>query len=616
MPITSHAYAQAAELEAQGAERIVDLPEALGGAWVSRAGPRDLFLDAARAVYAKARDGTLAVLFGTLPYRWTLRGPSPEPSFISVIDQRPVRLQIANQLSTGVWSLAGVTLRTGGSSPWGAAMPSEAFAEELHGFSWLRHFRTAPGDAAQPLARALLSGWFDRFSQYSELAWRPHVLGRRLISWLSNGKLICDNADVLWRQALTQHLAVQARHLARVAGFAPDGRPRITAALGLALSGLCLSEGGSRAVDGLDLLARELARQLLPDGGHVSRDPTTLLEIFADLVALHATLESTSQPVPEFLRNALDRIAPMMRMLRHGDGRLALFNGGEEGQEGFIDALLTRCGQSGAALSHARHTGYHRLEGGKTIVIVDAGALPRGRDSADAHGGPLAFEMSVGAHRLVVNCGAARRRGLEWRKAARDTAAHSTLQIGEESAIRVLEAGMLARLLGGRIADGPHTVKSAAGDSEAGRWLWTNHDAYLERFELLHERRLFLDTGGRDLRGEDRLVPDPRLPRPQEAQSFALRFHLHPDLRASLARDGRSVLLMLPNGDGWRFRASGGTVSLADSIYLGRSDAVRKTEQIVVSGTTNPAAELQAVVKWAFQSLAQSRAVPPPRAAE
>jgi uncharacterized heparinase superfamily protein len=616
MPTTSHAYAQGADLQAEAAERVVDLPEALGGAWVSRAGPRDLVLDAARTVYGRGRDRVLSALFSGLPYRWTLRGASPEAGFVQVTDHRPVRLQIANQLSTGVWSLAGVTLRTGGSSPWRAQPPTEAFGEELHGFSWLRHFRTAPGDAAQPLARALLAGWLNRFGSYNALAWRPHVLGRRLISWLSNGRLISDNADVIWREALTRHIATQGKHLMRVAGFAPDGRPRITAALGLALSGLCLSDGTARAEAGLELLANELARQLLPDGGHVSRDPSTLLDIFADLVALQTMLESSSQPVPEFLRGALDRIAPMMRMLRHGDGRLALFNGGEEGQEGFIEALLARCGQTGSALPHARHTGYHRLEGGKTVVIVDAGALPRGRDSAEAHGGPLAFEMSVGAHRLVVNCGAARRRGPEWRKAARATAAHSTLQIEEASAIQVLEEGMLAKLVGGRIADGPRTVKSAAGDSDAGRWLWTNHDAFLDRFELIHERRLFLDSAGRDLRGEDRLVPDPRLPRPQESRGFAVRFHLHPDIRASLARDGRSVLLMLPNGDGWRFRASGGTVSLADSIYLGRNEAVRKTEQIVVSGSSDPAAELQAVVKWAFQSLAQTRGGAPPRAAE
>jgi uncharacterized heparinase superfamily protein len=618
MQTTSHAYAQPAEAEEVETERVVDLPEALGGAWVSRSGPRDTIQDALAQSTTRAAAALIDLVAGSAPYRWSLKGPLPDPSIIAALDPRPGRVALANQLFTGVWSFAGATLRTGGSSPWRAPPPSEAFAEELHGFGWLRHFRAAPGETSQALARALVTGWIERFGRYHGIAWRPEVTARRIQSWLSNGRLIWDGADVIWRCQVTQHVAEQARHLARTADLTPEGAPRIATAVGLALSGFCLSEGGARAQKGLERLAQELDHQLLPDGGHVSRNPATLLQIFADLVALQATIESARQPAPEFLRNALDRIAPMIRMLRHGDGRLALFNGGDEGAEGFIDGLLARAGQSGAALAHARHSSYHRLEAGKTIVIADTGAVPRGGASAEIHGGTLAFEMSVGAHRVVVNCGPAAGRGTEWRAAARATAAHSTLSVDDQPTIHLAEKGVFATLLPGRVASGPRQVKSAAGDSEQGRWLWSTHDAYVDAFQLIHERRLFLDGQGRDLRGEDRLSPDPRLSARSEAAPFAIRFHLHPDVRASLARDGRSVLILLPNGEGWRFRVAGGTVALESSIYLGRGDLVRKSEQIVVSGETNPGAEPQALVKWAFQSLAQSKPVPapPPAAAE
>jgi uncharacterized heparinase superfamily protein len=617
MQTTSHAFALDAEAQDVETERVIDLPEALGGAWVSRSGPRDALKDAIGLAARRSASAALDLLCRTPPYRWSLRGKLPDPAVIAALDPRPGRVAIANQLFTGVWHFAGASLRTGGSSPWRATPPSEAFAEELHGFGWLRHFRAAPGETSQALGRALVTGWLERFGAYHPIAWRPEVTARRIQAWLSNGKVIWDGADVIWRCAVTQHIAEQARHLARTAALAPEGAPRIATAVGLALSGLCLSEGGARAQLGLQRLAEELDRQLLPDGGHVSRNPATLVQIFADLVALQGTIESTRQPIPEFLRRALDRVAPMIRMLRHGDGRLALFNGTDEGAEGFIDGLLSRSGQAGAALAHARHSSYHRLEAGKTVLLVDTGAVPRGAMSADIHGGTLAFEMSVGAHRVVVNCGPAAGRGVEWRRAARATAAHSTLSLDDRSTILIAEEGLLA----GRVMNGPRQVKSAAGDSEQGRWLWTTHDAYVEDFQLLHERRLFLDGQGRDLRGEDRLVPDPRLPPPETQASFAIRFHLHPEVRASLARDGRSVLILLPNGDGWRFRVSGGSVALEDSIYFGRGDLLRKSEQIVVSGKTNPGAEPQALVKWAFQSLTQNKPAPapvplPPAAAE
>src|SRR5206468_3410941 len=76
-------------------------------------------------------------------------------------------------------------------------------------------------------------------------------------------------------------------------------------------------------------------------------------------------------------------------------------------------------------------------------------------------------------------------------------------------------------------------------------------------------RRLFLSPGGGDLRGEDTLVGEGR-------GRYAVRFHLHPRVQASLVQDGSAVLLRLPSGLGWRLRTSTGTLVLADSIYLGR----------------------------------------------
>jgi uncharacterized heparinase superfamily protein len=116
------------------------------------------------------------------------------------------------------------------------------------------------------------------------------------------------------------------------------------------------------------------------------------------------------------------------------------------------------------------------------------------------------------------------------------------------------------------------------------------HDGYQATFDLIHRRRLFLSAGGDDLRGEDRLVG-------RGQRRFAIRFHLHPDASASLAQNGRTVLLRLGSGAGWRLRATGATVSLGDSVYLGRRGEVRRTQQIVVAGDKR---EEEAVVKWAI----------------
>jgi len=610
MPKTLRAFERPAELP-QAGDGPIDLPQALGDPWIARMGKSDIWSDAAGALIVRLLGAAGNTLAKTPVMYLLLRGPLPDPASLVAFDLLPGRAAAATQIFTGTWSFGGETLRTGGRAPWGATLPSEAFGETLHGFSWLRHLRDHGGDTGQAQARALVTTWLKRYHRYHPMAWRPHVTARRLMSWLAASKILWDGSDLIWRCQVLRSMAHQARYLAHTASSAPDGLPRLTAAFGLAVSGFCLSDGARRAERGFAMIEEELDRQILPDGGHVSRNADSLLAIFADLVALKAMLETAGRLVPDAVSRALDKIAPMIRLMRHGDGRFALFNGADEGQDTVIETLLTRAGASGSPFAHARHSGYHRLEAGRSLLIADSGALPRGRHAHEAHAAPLAFEFSCGIHRLIVNCGAAHARGDAWRRVARASAAHSTLTLADQSPARLLERQTLIDLVGPRYEAGPHNVKSSTGEGAQGAWLWMSHDGYLDQFGLIHERRLFLDAAGRDLRGEDRLAADPRAKAPDDATPFAIRFHLHPDVRASLARDGRSVLMLLPNGDGWRMRCAGGTVSLEESIYLGRTDTVRKAEQIVITGETDPGREPQALVKWAIHRLMPQKNLPP-----
>jgi uncharacterized heparinase superfamily protein len=78
---------------------------------------------------------------------------------------------------------------------------------------------------------------------------------------------------------------------------------------------------------------------------------------------------------------------------------------------------------------------------------------------------------------------------------------------------------------------------------------------------------------------------------------FIVRFHLHPAVKATLAQSGQAVLMRLPSGRGWRLRASGAGIGLAESIYLGEEGRVRRTEQIVLVGQVPIEGS---TVKWAL----------------
>src|SRR6185437_7778808 len=127
-------------------------------------------------------------------------------------------------------------------------------------------------------------------------------------------------------------------------------------------------------------------------------------------------------------------------------------------------------------------------------------------------------------------------------------------------------------------------------EDQGSQWIEASHDGYEPSFGLTHARQLFLSADGDDLRGEDRVTG-------RAGQNFCVRFHLHPSVQVSLTQDGNAALLRLPSGIGWRLRAQGAAMSLADSIYLG-GENLRKSRQIVLDGHVGSAG---AVVKWALR---------------
>jgi uncharacterized heparinase superfamily protein len=533
-------------------------------------------------------------------YDWSLKGPMPDRVLYS--PQLPITpsAQKADAFLLGQYTLPGGQVKMTSGTPWQANPPNRQWAENLHGFSWLWHFNAKPGKDTSRHARWLIKTWLDEHKKCRGLAWRPQVLARRLISWYANWPLITEGADMIWRSTLLRSMARQAKHLHRTAKSTPDGLAKLEAALGLTLTGIAMPNQSKCYERGLSLLARELASQVTADGAHVSRSPETLLMLLCDLLMLREAMFAGGHQVPSRLQHTIDRMAPAVDFFRHGDGHLSLFNDGGIGEESAIEKALAGDETKPTALSHLPYSGFHRFKAKRTLVLVDTGTPPRGAHSLGAHAGCLSFEMSAGRHRLITNCGALTVQGPNWHQAMRATAAHSTLGLDTRSSAQFIDHGLAVKLLGPRLSNGPSDVESARHEKDIGIWLDASHDGYLAPYGLLHARRLFLSADGNDLRGEDMLMAKEGRRTKEAPQKALVRFHLHPDVRASLARDGSNVLLLLPNRDGWQFKAKGGAISLEESVYIGDGETVRRSNQIVITAE-KPTHETK--VNWAFRRL-------------
>jgi len=453
-----------------------------------------------------------------------------------------------------------------------------AMRAHAHGFTWLRDLRMIGTDAARMRARALVGDWIETGSADC-VAQLPDVAGARIAAWLGHYDFFAASADDTFRQRMMWRIVSDARLLsAMLPPEELDGRA-LTSLKGLIAASIALPEHAPYLGRAIRFLLAEIGRQVLPDGGHVERSPASQLEALKTLIEIRALLHAgAGAETPAAVGAAIDRLSLALRTLRHGDGGLALFNGTRDEHATVVEQVLTQAGRASRAPIALTDVGFHRLNTGRTVLIVDAGAPPAAGLDRLSHAGTLSFELSIGRERLIVNCGAAPVGSPAWVDAARATAAHSTLVIADTSSSELKTGGLGRR---------PEKVTVERNEANGAHWLEASHDGYRKPFGAIHRRRLYLAESGGDIRGEDVIEASTPLP-------FTIRFHLHPAVIASMVQDGEGVWLRLPSG-GWLLRAEGAKMSLEESIFLGGPEP-RRSEQVVLSGMRDGPQH----VKWAI----------------
>ncbi|MCO5056770.1 MAG: heparinase II/III family protein [Rhizobiaceae bacterium] len=533
-------------------------------------------------------------------YRWRYSGRTPERVLIAPPDLRLADAQIAIDIYHGRYALGGHLVDTGGASPFQVDSSDRQWLEALHGFRWLRHMREAGTDLAAANARALVADWIATDGRkINGLAWMPHVTARRIIAWLQHSTVVLQGAEFGFYRAFLKSLAVQIRYLRSMAPEMPDGEERLRARIALAFAALSLPVPQSALRNASRALCVELDRQILADGGHVSRNPMAILELLADLLPLRQTFASQAEAPPPQLIGAVERMLPALRFFRHQDGALARFNGMGLTNPDRLTAILRHDDTGGAPLLHASHSGYERLTMGSTTVIADVGAAPPADVSHQAHAGCLSFEMSSGRNQFIVNCGVDEYGDDDFRPLSRATAAHTTAVLNDSSSARFAISAGMNGIVGTPLVAGPRHVECRREDSSGVQGFMASHDGYLSRFGLYHEREMALSAEGRILEGADRFFRSGGKPAPNNGRdNVVVRFHLHPD--TELYRDGQDRLVLTArHADQWLFTCDDVEPQIEESIFFAGLGGPRRSRQIVLAFAASGTPE----VNWRWTKL-------------
>ncbi len=535
--------------------------------------------------------------------RWMAGVPAAYHLLILPQDLRTGDPSFAVELYDGYFGLAGAAATVGSESPFKVAPPSVPWQRELYGFGWLRHLHAAEDQIAREKARLLTLDWIAINRSAPALAHDGDTIAKRVIAILSHAAFILDGADPDFYDAVMRMLSRDVHDLTVVYGDS-RGVAKLRALTAILLAGLCVAEQEAYLTAYLPTFCSELDRQILEDGGHVSRDPGDLIELLLELLPLKQCFVARQLEPPESLYKAIGRMNPMLRYLRLGDGSVAHFNGMGPTLLDQVATVLAYDDAGGIFPGVvAPHSGYARLAAGDAVIVADAGGAPPMYLSDSAHAGCTSFEMSAGHEAIVTNCGAPMDETGDWYVVSRSTAAHSTLSIEDLSSARLIKAQ-------GHVAGrelfwlaGPGSVQHEIAEHDTSVSVRISHDGYRERFGYFHRRRLTLRKSGLEFEGHDQLSPADQGSGAHVTAQFAVRFHLHPRIAANLSRNTNAVTLTTPLGQVWRFTAEGAEIDVEESIFFADPICLRRSLQIVLKGPCSKATS----VHWKFEKVMQQR---------
>lgn len=467
----------------------------------------------------------------------------------------------------------------------------------IHSFSWLSDLAAcAPREECTGVAERITTGWLDAHEartrpSLNSAAWDLENTGLRLLAWLVHAPFLLSG-DL--RPRLLDAMEDTAHWLDRKALRSGAGLGEVAGWAAVTAAGLLLPEGRPRRLYGEAGLIKALGEFVAEDGGNLGRCPLAQMEAIRVLTDLVSCYEAVNIDAPEALLVMRELLVPPLLALRHGDGALGNWQGHGAISADQVSALIVASGVRTRPLNEPKHWGYQRVRAAQTTVQFDAGPPPRARHTRIGCASTLAFEMSDGASRVIVNCGGSALAGglvpAHIGQGLRASAAHSTLVLDDANSTAVQLHGKLGR--GAETVEVERRVVGTGSGSQRreGVRVEASHDGYAQRFGLIHERLLTIANDGNEIAGEDVLVPTSNKGKRGKV-GFAIRFHLGKGVEAHLSEDGLGASLLLPDGKLWQLRLRGEAPG-GDEIKLTRDDSMwvdgegrpHATEQLVIEG--------------------------------
>ncbi len=540
-------------------------------------------------LWARAGYKARSFWYSTPLYPLTWETPTPlTEAQLTPANLWPTNTQHGKQIANTEFCFIGKTLNMRKKMRWLPREASHLWLFHLHYWDWLPDLLTQD-EKGQRLAQEYLDDWVTLFGKrWHGVVWHPYPLSLRIVAWLTHAPTLLKDLPQETVQLFWDSLQHQITHLEDNLEWDLGGNHLIKNLKALVYAGLCLPGRQTLYLEALNLLLEQLSIQILPDGSHYERSPHYHAIVLEDLLDIHALLLKANQPIPPQLDDALERMGTVLATLRHPDGGLSLFNDSAIGNIAKLDALQARTGIPEHTPQHLADSGIVHITGGAWHMLLDAGKIAPDELVGHSHADTLSFEASLNSERVFVNSGTYAYQD-KLRLPLRRTNAHNTVTIDD-----IDNAEVFGIFRAGRR---PNKVSAEVLTEKNGTGITAEHNGYAH-IGVHHTRRLFIDTEGHTIRGEDELQLKNKK---QQKRLVNIHFHLAPGITFQLKNEQEVILTLADQKTHLRMVTKEGRWLDKSAIYAPQFGEKTSIQKLMIQARWQEGETLR--LPWAIQQI-------------
>ncbi len=474
---------------------------------------------------------------------------------------------------------------------WNTNIKDKIKFHNLHNFFWLTKLDRKN---SKKITKNIISSWISNFFNYDSDVWKMEIVAKRIIAWSSNTDITLEESNQEYKEKFLISLVKQSNFLLKNINNLIYDSNKIVCCAAIILSGLIFKENNSNYKSGIKELEKFIKIYFDKNGFPKSRNPEETLICLKYLILIREWFKEAQKPIPDFLNEIIHQCGNCFSALSSSDKKFPLFNGATETSYKDYEAFLKNLRYK---FNNKEHEVLNiiKIKKKKLEFFIDCGEPPSSNFIKNYQAGCLSFELISNKQKIICNSGYAKFFSPKFISLSRMTAAHSTLYLNNTSSCIFQKNKTINKVYGESLLETLKVIDKNYIENKDFYSLTASHNGYEKKFGYIHSRSIKI------LKKTDKIFGHDQLKKVQNYSNsvvYAVRFHIYPNIKIVNTKGGNSVLISLPNGEGWLLQSDTNVFKIEKSIFFGYKNKIINNESISMFGNTS---ETSTSIKWTIE---------------